>query len=74
MCTGDEWEEKCNLCGRMVGRSTSPFVVRVCKDGWSYCETWEELLMICDNCFADIFLAGARLRGGMDAKVSGKAE
>lgn len=74
MCAADEWQEMCSVCGRMVGASSSPRVVRIVLDSWSHRESWEEVGMLCERCFIDIFLSGIRLRGGIDAKTPGEAE
>lgn len=64
----DEWEEKCNLCGRMTSKSKDGAVYRLIKDDYTYRANWEELCVICIQCFTDIFLAGVKLRGGLKGK------
>lgn len=70
MGAAGEWQEMCSVCGRMVGKSTSPCVARIVLDNWSYCETWEEICLICERCYTDIFLSGMKLRGVPNAKIS----
>ena len=70
MAEADEWQEMCSVCSRMVGRSSSPRVYRIFLDTWSHCRTWQEMGIICERCFMDIFLSGVRLRGVIDGKIS----
>ena len=64
----NEWEEKCDLCGRMTSASKDGTVFRLIKDDFTYSQSWEKLCVICVNCFTDIFLAGVKLRGGLKEK------
>lgn len=74
MGSDGEWQEKCSLCGRKVGRTESPAVFRLMEDHWSYCETWDELLMICQECFARHVFVSLFLRKACDAKTLSKTQ
>lgn len=64
----DEWEEKCNLCGRMTSQSKDGVIFRLIKDDFTFPDHWEELCVICVTCFTDMFFSGVRLRGGLRGK------
>lgn len=70
----EEWQEKCSVCGRMVGRSNSPSVMRLMLDTWTYRENWVELVVICERCFSTIMFSGVQLKDVIYAKISDEVE
>lgn len=70
MCAADEWQERCSVCGRMVGWSNSPTVMRLMLDTWTYRDNWVELLVVCERCYAAIVLNGVQVRDVMYGKIS----
>lgn len=57
------FRERCSLCREFTDAIDSDCIYRVMKDSWGYCQDWDEVLVVCEKCFTDIFLSGLRLRG-----------
>lgn len=59
-------KERCSVCGNFVSDGVCYSVFRLMKDCWTYRESWEEVIVICEKCFCDMFLSGLRLRKGRE--------
>ena len=57
------WEERCSVCGNKTSVEVSDSVFRLIKDRWVPRYGWEEVIVICEKCFCDMFLSGLRFRG-----------
>jgi hypothetical protein len=58
--------ERCSACGLHTDDVDSDCIFRLMKDYWGRRENWEEVIVICEKCFCDIFLSGAILRRGKE--------